>query len=353
MTRFIARLLLYACFIVIGSVSALAGNGSADIEAYSKALSIYDSIFVRYQSVEPQIRTVDEFKGLEVQECSFLSDRGQRLAGYIYSKKGLKPVGVVIIAHGLGVGGQCVYMAVADYFTSHGYLVFAYDATGNDKSEGASGVGMEQGIIDLSHAIDYVEHDRVMRHYPIVLFGHSWGAYCVGAVLNVHPEVKAVVAVSGFNSTTDYFRYVADVEDTDGTLSMLAPYVERIEKQKFGKYADYTALKGFANTEAGIMIIHSKDDQNVAESLGYDLYYKKYKDDERFRFKLYENRKHMYIFYADEAVAYDQKRIDDRTLAPTAYGRNHAFDKSKGYKLDTALFSDILDFYDAYCLPSR
>jgi dipeptidyl aminopeptidase/acylaminoacyl peptidase len=339
--------------IVMGAVSVLAGNGNADTDGYAKALSIYNSIFVRYQSVEPQIRTIDEFKGLEVQERSFLSDRGQKLAGYIYSKKGLPPVGVVIIAHGLGVGGQCVYMAAADYFASHGYLVFAYDATGNDKSEGASGVGMEQGIIDLSQAIDYVEHDSRMRNYPIVLFGHSWGAYCVGAVLNVHPEVKAVVAVSGFNSTQDYFRYVADEEDTDGTLSMLASYVERIEKQKFGKYADYSALSGFANTKAGVMIIHSKDDQNVAESLGYDLYYKKYKDDARFRFKLYENRKHMYIFYTDEAVAYDHQRIDDRTLAPTAYGRSHAFDKSMGYKLDTNLFSNILDFYNAYCLLNR
>ena len=56
----------------------------------------------------------------------------------------------------------------------------------------------------------------------------------------------------------------------------------------------------------------------------------------------------MYIFYTDETVAYDLRRIDDRTLAPTAYGKNHAFDKSKGYKLDTALFSDILNFYNTF-----
>ncbi len=50
-----------------------------------------------------------------------------------------------------------VFMAAANYFTSHGYLVFAYDATGNDDSEGESVIGMEQGIIDLSYAISYVE----------------------------------------------------------------------------------------------------------------------------------------------------------------------------------------------------
>ena len=40
------------------------------------------------------------------------------------------PKGVVVIAHGLGGGGQNTYMDLADYFTSNGYLVFAYDVTG-------------------------------------------------------------------------------------------------------------------------------------------------------------------------------------------------------------------------------
>ena len=85
---------------------------------------------------------------------------------------------------------------------------FAYDATGNDQSEGQSNIGMEQGVIDLSAAIDYVEQDRELGRYPIALYGHSWGAYCVGAVLVDHSEVKAVVAVSGFNSSAEWMRYM-------------------------------------------------------------------------------------------------------------------------------------------------
>lgn len=188
---------------------------------FLQALALYDSIFPRYQSVEPQIRRVSEFPGLVCEKGSFYSNQGQRISCYTYRKAGIRPAGVVIVAHGLGVGGQCVYMAAADYFTSHGYLVFAYDATGNDDSEGESVIGMEQGIIDLSYAISYVEQDPELGQYPIVLYGHSWGAYCVGAVLIDHPEVRAAVAVAGFNRSADWFRYVADASDQDGSMAVL------------------------------------------------------------------------------------------------------------------------------------
>ena len=319
---------------------------AAIAEDYLQALAIYDSIFPRVQSIEPQIRRLEEFQGLEVKNCSFSSDHGRKLAGCIYRREGIEPVGLVIIAHGLGVGGQCVYMAAADYFAAHGYLVLAYDATGTDRSEGESVIGMEQGIIDLSHAIDYAERDHELGKYPIVLYGHSWGAYCVGAVLLDHPEVKAVAAVSGFNCSADWMRYMVDASDPDGTMAVLKEHVEQIEQMKFGKYAAYTALAGFANTQAGVMILQSRDDRNVPKELGYDLYREKYQQDSRFHFRLFENRGHMYIFYTETARAYDLQYMDELTVTPTDYGKTHAFDKNVGYELDQTLFADILAFFN-------
>ena len=312
---------------------------------------LYDNTYSRKQTAEPQLRTISEFPGLEQKEVSFTSDKGQKLAGYVYTKAGLNPVGVVIIAHGLGPGGQCVYMDTADYFTSNGYLVFAYDATGNDKSEGSSIGGMAQGVIDLSHAIDYVEQDAGMKNLAVVLFGHSWGGYCVSAVLKDHPEVKAVAAVSGFNSTTGLYN-----ADFKGNFMMvMIPYATLLEKIRFGKYADYTAMDGFDSTQAGIMIIHSQDDANVPISTGYDLYYPKYKDDSRFVFKHYDNRQHLYIFYTDAARAYiadyqagydaycKEQGVTDAMKAD--YIKTH-FDKTKAYELDQSFYGDILGFYN-------
>ncbi|MCH3943443.1 MAG: lysophospholipase [Atopobiaceae bacterium] len=86
----------------------------------------------------------------------------------------------MIVAPGFGVGGQRVYMDVADRFASSGHLVFAYDPTGVDESEGESTVGFPQGVIDLEHAIDFVARDREVGGLPVVPFGHSWGAWCAG-----------------------------------------------------------------------------------------------------------------------------------------------------------------------------
>ena len=71
--------------------------------------------------------------------------------------------------------------------------------------------------------------------------------------------------------------------------------------------------------------------------------------DKRFRFRLFENRGHMYIFYTDAARAYALRYMDELTLTPTAYGRTHVFDKTVGYALDPELFADIVAFFNQSC----
>lgn len=315
---------------------------------FAYSVFVYEQSLKRAVTAEPRIRTVSEFSGLRVRTCTFTSDRGQKLAGYAYYKDGLVPHGVVIISHGLGPGGQCIYMDVADYFTSHGYLAFAYDATAMDRSEGNSAHGLPQGVIDLQYAIDYVKHDSVMGKYPVVLFGHSWGGYAVAAVLNVHPDVKAVISVSGFSRTETLLK---PCYSSFGILRGLIISDTRLfEKMRFGKYADYSGIGGFARTDAGILIIQSSDDQNVPVSAGYDLYYGKFKDNPRFAFRLYENKGHLFIYYSDEAVAYDRMRMPEDRVGLTEYGLSHPFDKKKGYEIDKKLFADMLHFCDTYCL---
>ena len=51
----------------------------------------------------------------------------------------------------------------ADYFTLNGYLVFAYDATGCDKSESDAVGGLPQGVIDLDFALHYVKETEEYR----------------------------------------------------------------------------------------------------------------------------------------------------------------------------------------------
>ncbi|MBR2123152.1 MAG: alpha/beta fold hydrolase [Lachnospiraceae bacterium] len=327
-------------------------------------VNIYNENFnVRGDSYEPLMLRTEDFDGLKCTEYTFPSDRGQMLAGYMYSV-GEGQKGTVVIAHGFGGGGHNSYMDAAYYFARNGYYVFAYDATGTDKSEGEGVGGVPQGVIDLNYAISFVEANDDIPDLPIVLFGHSWGGYSVSAVLNYHPEVKAVIEVSGFNRSSDMFE--SGGRSQAGSLSYtMTPFVRIHERVKYGRYAAKTAMDGFDSSEAKIMVVHSADDDVIGIEYGCDKYYKKYKDDPRFTFLRFEDRGHNDILndpddtYKDEfnagfdkwrdALGYDynaeenKARFAEDKAAYITENLDHARWSSR---LDEDLFAQFLGFYD-------
>lgn len=322
------------------------------------AMIYEDNFGDRYVTYVPMARSIDEFEGLDLQRYAFTSNQGQTLAGYKYFRE-LKDVkGVVIIAHGLGGGGQNSYMDVADFFTLNGYVVFAYDATGNDESEGNSVKGIPQGLIDLDYAIQFVKQTPDFRGLPIMLFGHSWGAYSVGSVLNLCPDVKAVVMIAGFNKSMDIIEEEGKRIAGD-TVSVLLPYVLFYEKINFGKYASYSCISGFENTDAGVMVIHSEDDKMISQEKGFDVFYNLYKNNPRFNFIKYNNRGHNYVYYSDKSREYQEefnKKFDqyldsiggELTAELKASYFSNNLDKKALFDLDEELMDRIVDFYDSY-----
>ena len=140
--------------------------------------------------------------------------------------------------------------------------------------------------------------------------GYSWGAYSVANVLNYYNDVKAVVSISGFNESLDMidshsYSYIG------GFNKVALPFVKIHERIKFGKYAKSSAIDGFGNTDARVMIIHSQDDQSVPIECGYNKYYEKYSDDSRFVFKLFENRGHNYVFRSEKGAKYFNDFMND------------------------------------------
>lgn len=318
-----------------------------------------DNFNVRFETAEWLKYSVSDFEGLKMEECTFASNNGQRLAGYKYSKDGQPIKGVAVLAHGFGGGGHNTYMDVADYFTSNGYLVFAYDATGNDKSEGEAVGGLPQGVIDLDYALRYVKQAEEYKDLPIVLFGHSWGGYSVGNVLNRHPDVKAAVIVAGFDRSADLIQQQGESMVGAG-IYLLMPYVSLYEWLKFGEYAGYSAVDGFAKTDAGIMVLHSMNDTTVLSKYGYDRFFDIYNGDPRFFFRKYEDRGHNYLYYTEAALRYSKQLdkdyaayleangIEDDTETCGEYMAEN-LDKSKCYEFDDELMKEIIEFYNSYC----
>ena len=115
--------------ICILAVLIIAGDWGLSVMVYN------ENFDRRFESYEPLMMYVDDFDGLQRTKYEFPSNKGQMLTGYMYAADE-NPKGIIVMAHGFGGGGHNSYMDCANYFAQHGYWVFAYDATGNDESEG-------------------------------------------------------------------------------------------------------------------------------------------------------------------------------------------------------------------------
>lgn len=341
--------------IVCGALALLiAGDWALSVKIYN------DNFGRRFESYEPLMLAVDCFDGLSRTRYEFPSDRGQRLTGYLYRAQE-EPRGIIVLAHGFGGGGHNSYMACANFFAQRGYWVFAYDATGNDESEGEGVGGLPQGVIDLDRAITFVEESGQFPQAPIALFGHSWGGYSVCSVLTYHPEVKAVIACSGFNASSDMLE-AEGKEQVGAAIHLMLPFVKLHERLRFGDYAASTAMDGFAASDAAVMVVHSDDDGVVPWEYGLERYFKTYGDDPRFRFLRLEGAGHNYLMdesYSDEfnrgfdawleTLDYDYGADGNRerfTADKAEYIEEHLDREKWCNSLDTALFEQFADFYD-------
>lgn len=320
-------------------------------------MSIYNDNFdKRFTTYEPMAWSIEDFDGLLRDKYTFESDKGQLLTGYKYFREGVEPKGLVVIAHGFGGGGHRSYMSIADYFASNGYWVFAYDATGNDESEGDAVGGLPQGIIDLDYALRFVKSNPDFAELPIVLWGHSWGGYSVGSVLKLHPDVKAAVVVAGFNESLDMLE--AEGRNIVGNIITLAlPIFEKYEKKTFGDYASMSILDSLEATEVPVLFVHSEDDEMIPIEISFDRYYEQYAENDRFTFIRYEDRGHNYVFCSDARKAYAEEynaaanayvesvgELTEEMRA--AYYKEH-LDKHKAYELDSELMAKMLELYNS------
>ncbi len=251
-------------------------------------------------------------------------------------------------------------LPLADFLTSEGYFVFAYDATGNGASEGKDANGLPQGVADLDFALRFVKSSDFCKGLPIFLLGHSWGAYSAGSVLEYHPDISGVVMISGPNNSLDLM--VWEGQKTAGVFAIPErPYLAFYEWMKFGPYAKSSAMKGFASSDASVMIVQGLQDDAVPPSIGYDIFYESYSDSERFTFVLYPDRGHNDIYFSEESKVYrDQLNraylsyLESYNEPPNeklkeSFMDQYPLDKKQCFEPDENLMDQILEFYDA-CL---
>lgn len=129
------------------------------------AFFVNAAMFKPYKKIKPS--ATDGHKVI------FRSGRN-RLAGYLWNESGTR--GLIVFAHGMGTEVE-YYLPEIHHFATQGYKVFAFEYSGYCSSSGHF-YGFPQAVIDLKYALDFVDDGSL----PVILMGHSMGAYAVCAV---------------------------------------------------------------------------------------------------------------------------------------------------------------------------
>ena len=242
--------------------------------------------------------TSEDFTGLREIPYCFSTPKGDRLVGAFYNYDGYKKGRLVIFDHGMSQGGHRAYMREIETLCKEGYLVYSYDHTGCCDSEGVSTGGFSQSLCDLDACITAIKSDSDFKDCAISVIGHSWGAYSCLNIGAYHPDVKHVIAISGFISVRDMHKQLFP-----GFAAFFRGCVWSLEVESNPSYAEANAIDAFSKTDAALLFIHSADDTVVRAKNHFLKLKDALGDRKNTRFLLLNGRAHN-PNYTDDAVKY-------------------------------------------------
>ncbi len=286
------------------------------------------------------------------EDVYFTSDDGQELHGAFYSQEGNDdPKGLIIWVHGMFLNHEN-YLVEIEWLTKQNYVVFSYDNTGVDDSEGESLKGLAQSPIDLSYALSYLYDNDIYQDIPNILVGHSWGGFAVSSVyeLDIPYEVDGIVSLAGFWQNVNVIEDIARNHVGFAVSLMHLPLVV-YEYSIFGENSSLDGITGLSNIDAPVLIIHSEDDEVVAFEQNFNVYKDAFSENERFTLIEYTDAGHKLTVKKE---SYDQ--IHDIMHHQLEYSEDsEKFQELEDIRhslitdLNLDVMNDILDFCNAIC----
>lgn len=241
--------------------------------------------------------SADDFEGLNKRGFAFTSSMGHTLQGYFYWYENPAENRLVVFEHGMG-GGHRSYMREIETIAKKGYMVFAYDHTGCMESGGESTNGFAQSLNDLDCCISTLKTIGGFKGKEITVIGHSWGGFSTQNIAALHPDIKNVVAISGFSSVKRMVN-----QHFAGFLKPYAKAVYSLEEASNPDYVKYDAVETLGNTDVKAFIIHSGDDPLVKREFHFDIMRSALADRENVQFLLLSDKAHS-PNYTYDAVKY-------------------------------------------------
>ncbi len=242
-------LLICLCIVIVFSIIAFLGIGIAHSVIFGRYdYSSYDNErYIIYSDIS------NEYPREEIDVVS-----GENaLKGYIYGSQ--NDTGLIIISPG-HTDTNDIKLYEIMYFVEEGWRVLCYDYTGCYTSSGDSMHGYTQCVHDLDAILQYAENDDELVQMPVMLFGHSLGAYNSCAVLRYKPNIYGVVAASGFDTPREQWNY--SVKRFTGPFHyILKPYTNLFINFKYGNEANLSAIDGINSTDIPVLVVTGINDE--------------------------------------------------------------------------------------------
>lgn len=245
--------------VVVGALAVVFCVGSFILDR-----SLLNQTYARVVAKGPALTLTDKdiAQKYPYEDVSFtIGDK--TLRGHVYG--GQNTQGLIVFRHGIFSQHQD-YLAIITAMVDKGWKVFAYDAIGCGESDGDSVIGFAQSPLDVRAAVRYAVEQDLAKGAPIVLFGHSWGAYGVAGALDfpdVREAVSACVAMSGFDSPMKIIMESATSQM--GAIALTQqPFLQLIGMLDFGSDADRSASKAISECGLPVLVMHGTEDSVIA-----------------------------------------------------------------------------------------
>lgn len=196
-------------------------------------------------------------RGLSWSEIEFELD-GNTLCGYHIACS--EPKALVLIAHGM-YGSSDGYEPVVQCLAERGYAVLIFDGTAVGRSGGERVIGIQQARYDLRAAVEFVKSKGLSSDIPLILFGHSAGAYA-SAVECDRSGADAVICVSAFDKPVDTMRFWAhNYASVFGDIH--SPFLIAHEYASLGLEANTSAARSIQKSAVPSFIVHGANDDTI------------------------------------------------------------------------------------------
>ena len=238
----------------------------------------------------------EDFEGIKYEPMSFRASAGHILKGYLYQGDFARSDRLIVFDHGFG-GGHRAYMREIAKLCRHGYMVFSYDHTGCMESGGETPGGLAQSLCDLNDCIAMLKADERFSSTEISVMGHSWGAFSTMNIAALHPEIKSIVAISGFVSVEIMIGLFFD-----GLLKGYRKPIMELEKNSNPSFYEYNSAKSIRDSGVRAFLIYS-DNDTMCKPINYEILKSELSGLDNVRLLLVSGKGHNPNYTAD-AVAY-------------------------------------------------